>query len=159
MASPQRAESYGGDLTVKHNIYSPLEEGATKHPDNAAIVAMHQAGDHLANLTSAPKPPHSPLVWTHRDLLTAAQKASTGLANQGVQRGGTVVMLFPNRVEWAILMYATIMSGLTFAPLDFGMVTEARREELAGLLRTLRPDVVVVGDREGAVGVSCSMKG
>lgn len=158
MASLQQAESYGGDLTVKHNIYIPLEEGATRHPDNAAIIAMHQPGDHLANLTSSPKSPNPPLSWTHRELSTAALSVALGLSSRGVRRGGTVVMLFPNRVEWAILMYATIMMGLTFAPLDFGMVTEARSEELKGLLQTLRPDVVVVGDGEGATAVSCSMR-
>ena len=154
MESPRRAEAYGGELSVKSNIYSPLEEGVTEHPNNAAIIAMHHPGDHLANLTSSPKPPDPPLSWTHRDLSTAALNFAQGLSSHGIQRGGTVVMLFPNRMEWAILMYATTLLGLTFVPLDSGMVTEARREELAGLLGTLRPDVVVVGDGEGAPGVS-----
>lgn len=156
MEPKKLAEAYGGDLSIKHNNYLPLEEGATTYPDHAAVIAMHQFGNHLASLTPISKPLEPPLSWTHRDLSAAALNLAQSLSNHVVQRSGTLVMLFPNRLEWAVLLYATVMMGLTFVPLDFGMTTDARREELAGLLGTLKPDVIVVGDGKCAAAVSPS---
>lgn len=165
MALNQPAEAYGGELAVEYNLYKSLAHGVTEYAQNAAVICMHQPKAHLAAFTSAdltailverPKERRF-LRWSHQDLCTAAQNVALGLQDRGVHRVGAMVTLIPNGVEWAVLMYASVILGLSFVPLDSGMVTRARAEELANLMRLLSPDVVVVAGREGALAVSACL--
>lgn len=157
--TPQLAEADGGALTVEHRtLYEHVSQGVKNHPQNTAIVCMHQPSDHLGHLIQ----PHTAhvarqyLVWTYRDLNTAAQRVALGLQARGVRRGSTIATLIQNGVEWAILRNAAVLLDLTFVPLDHGMVTSARQEELTNLMKVLEPAAVVAMDLEAANAVSRS---
>ncbi|KAJ9618463.1 hypothetical protein H2203_009060 [Taxawa tesnikishii (nom. ined.)] len=87
-------------------------------------------------------------VWTHSELVPASGRVARFLVSKGVKQHDTLSTFIWNSVEWAILFWAALRLGLKFVPMDPRSVE--RREELAYLLSTVRPHVVVVMDEEAA---------
>ena len=144
---PRLAEQYGGSLACASSVFTMLEEGLQTSAYEPAVVAMHQPASHLSTLTASDRIRNeSYLIWTHQDLFEASVRLSFWLQKQGIGPASTLVSLIPNGIEWAILMYTSAVLGYTFAPLDPGALESARSQELESLMRTLRPDAVVVLD-------------
>ena len=117
---------------------------------NGFKVDMQQSGDYLSqlaevNLVDGEKG-HDDLIWSHSQLRHAASKAAIALLAHGVQPGSTVVTLISNRVEWAIMLYAVNLCGMTLASLDFGALSSSRSTELQNFMSTLKPAVVIVAN-------------
>jgi len=156
----QLAELDGGKIANHPSIFIHVEEGLKQNPNGLAVIVMHQPGRHLSELIENESTQHQDsshtfkhLSWTYSELHTAALRVSAGLMALGVQPGSTIVTLMPNGIEFPILLWASIVMRLKLATLDFGALREARSMELKNFMISLKPDVVVVPDNEGAESV------
>jgi crotonobetaine/carnitine-CoA ligase len=90
--------------------------------------------------------------WTLADVLGEVDRAAVGLAERGVGRGDRVAILLGNRPQTLFAWFAANRLGAIAAPLNPAL----KRPELAGLLRLMRPRVLVVDEHralaEGAAG-------
>lgn len=81
---------------------------------------------------------------TYDDLGKQITAARGGLAALGVQQGDRVAIIANNRVEWAVMSYATYQLGAAFAPMYESQTTE----DWNHILKDARPTVLVVSKPE-----------
>ena len=145
------AELDGGPIHHESSIWSLLEEAHDKDPEKLAIAAMHQPPTHLEDLAGqGSRPDTQHLAWSYSQLMRGAYRIASALEACGVSRQSTLVTFLPNSAEWCLLLWAAALMKLTFVPLDRGMLSEARSDELEYLIQTLKPAAIVVFDKAGA---------
>jgi fatty-acyl-CoA synthase len=71
-----------------------LDRTAAKHPDNEALVALHQD-----------------IRWTYKEFLDKVNEAARAFLAIGVERGDRVGIWSPNRYEWTVTQFATAKVG------------------------------------------------
>jgi 4-coumarate--CoA ligase len=149
------AEITSDPPSLPQSIWHVLDATASKHGDDIAITAMHQSADHLAGLFPNSRVQRETrwLSWTYSELRHVAIRLASGLVAGGVKRGSTVATLVPNGIEHVLLFWVAAMLQLTLAPLDPGLVTSGRQEQLRDYLQRLSPDAVVVQDNAGTEAV------
>ena len=115
---------------------------------------MHQARNHLSGLAGIDNVDGDAgdgcLTWTHSQLHNASLRVADGLHSLDAEPETVMMTLIPNRVEWALLLYANSICRLTLASLDYGALNPARNAELQNFVRTLKPTVVVVSNESDA---------
>lgn len=92
MANKELADVYGGDLEDDRSLFTHIERGLQKNPHGPAVIVMHQAANHLAELTTTADADQVEnghktngssgeecLTWTFTQLHEAALKFTTGL--------------------------------------------------------------------------------
>jgi len=80
---------------------------------------------------------------SYRQLLDAAAASAVRLAAAGIRYGSRVAAIDANTTDVLAALYAATALGASFAPLNF----RARGSELADLLATAAPDLVLAGGR------------
>ena len=75
-------------------IGAALEEAARRHPDDEALVSVHQRRR-----------------YTYAELDAAVNGCAGGLLGLGIRAGDRVALWAPNCVEWALVQYATAKIG------------------------------------------------
>lgn len=125
-------------------------------PMNLADFLRATAADH------GPKPalvPEEGDPWTFAHLDAEADRVAAGLAARGIVPGDRVVLVFPNRPEFAAAYFGTLRAGAVAAPVN-PMLTAAEIEPIVrdaeprlvladddlGQIRPVWPDVVGLGD-------------
>lgn len=171
---PSISEVDGGPVTLGPSLFFHLEKALKSYPDRTAVVVAHQDANHLMELadqshsSNAQKDPTSNttnnsqstadcLQWSFKSLHNAALHVVAALDSCGVQAGARIAHLIPNCIEWSVLSWSCMLGKLTQAALDPGMLSLARATELQNILDTLRPDVIVVPDEEGAAAVDSAL--
>jgi len=76
--------------TIGHN----LQRTATLHPDNDAVVSVHQR-----------------IRWSYREFDQRVNALADGLLTNGLRKGDRVGIWSTNRVEWTLVQYATAKVG------------------------------------------------
>lgn len=93
------------------------------------------------------------LIWTYTQLHRAAMGLAAGLMAHGIEPGMRIATLFPNGVQFPLTLWTASAMRLTACHLDPGAVSEARKEELAKYMTSIKPDVVMVVDQQAATAV------
>jgi acyl-CoA synthetase (AMP-forming)/AMP-acid ligase II len=139
-----RAEDYGPSVEeYSGSLWSTLQKPVQQHPDNIALICCQQANDHLSWLS----PPgtgnqKAHFEWTYAQLLRAAEALGRSLQHAGLDRASRLVALCPNNAEWTVLLWACAAIGVTFVPLNPGLI--GREKEMRHVLGTIRPSGIAV---------------
>ncbi|MBK1789036.1 AMP-binding protein [Prauserella cavernicola] len=107
-------------------VRSVLSEVAAEHPDRTALVGYRTNG---------------PVVrQTYREFDAAAHHAASALASLGVGKGDAVVLMLPNWIEYAALVYGINELGAIYAgvPVAYG------ERQAAAILRRSKAKVLVI---------------
>src|ERR1700678_1378578 len=89
------AHGLGGVPLLGETIGASLERTAAGVPDRPAIVSRHQG-----------------VRLSYRDLDAEVDRVALGLLAAGLEAGDRVGIWSPNRVEWALVQYATAKAGI-----------------------------------------------
>jgi fatty-acyl-CoA synthase len=95
-------------------IGTNLERTAARVPDRQAIVSCHQD-----------------VRLTYRELDDAVDRVARGLLAAGLQAGDRLGIWSPNRVEWALVQYATAKAGVILVNINPAYRTHELRYVLA----------------------------
>ncbi|KAA8648079.1 hypothetical protein EYZ11_007064 [Aspergillus tanneri] len=153
----------GGPLENKTSVFAHIEQGLQNNPHGAAVVCMHQSADHLGHLVPADEEaevgPHRAdcLSWTYTQLHGAAHKLVAGMTANNVEAESTMLVLIPNGVEYALLLWACELLRLTFVSVDPALLQESSREYLKATLGAVAPSLVVVHDPLGSNAVDAAL--
>ena len=90
--------------------------------------------------------------WTLGDVLDQVDRYAVGLAERGVVRGDRVAIMLGNRPETLFAWFATNCLGAIAAPLN----PAHKPFELAGLLRLMRPRVLLVDEHRPLAEAACA---
>ncbi|KAI9719235.1 MAG: putative NRPS-like protein biosynthetic cluster [Candelaria pacifica] len=104
----------------------------------AAVVSRHQVGDQKSG----------PLVCSYVEMYHKAQTLAARLFNVGVRKGTTIAAIVDNRVEWALIFWASIKLDAIFVPINPRSINSPR--EFEHMVGVSQPGVVVVIDEEAA---------
>lgn len=159
MSTDQLAEVYGGPYEPPHSLFALIEQGLKRNPHGPATISIHQpsglysdlAKDGESNDNNVDNP--ECLTWTYTQLHRAAMKFAAGLMALGIEPGMRIATLFPNGVQFPLTLWMTAALRLTACHLDPGAVSEARKEELAKYMTSIKPDIVMVADQQAAKAV------
>ncbi|WP_020500587.1 AMP-binding protein [Sciscionella marina] len=110
------------------SLRSLLTEAATAHPDRTALIGRG-GGERISR--------------TYREFYRAAHHAANVLAALGVGIGDAVVLMLPNRVEYAELVFGINELGAIYAgiPVSYG------EQQAAAILRRSKAKVLVIPRR------------
>ncbi|WPG98344.1 4-coumarate--CoA ligase 2 [Acrodontium crateriforme] len=150
------AEVDGGPADTRSSLFAYLEHGLETSPYEPAAIVMHQPPDHLSEMVKASgprgcdKPSAEHLTWTYSQLHEAAVNLAAGLLAQKIQPGSTIATFLPNGIEWLLILWAVTLAKLPLASLDYSSLQPDRTVELQALLKTSRPDLIIVPNEEAA---------
>ena len=149
---PPLAEIYNPSPTLPSSLWHMLDAGSKIDPDSPAISVMHQSWDHFAKLL-----PHAErnarrqwLSWTYAELKHASLSLAAGMQDHGVKRGSVVATFINNGIENELLLWVSAILQLTLAPLDPGLLSPGRDDQLKDYITRLHPQTVVVSDASAA---------
>lgn len=167
MSSSELAYVDGGLLDYEPSLFSHFHRSLRSSPGDTAIIVVHQNANHLETLARLPDPQNvvsghstktlSCLSWTYAQLHHAAVQVVQGLRVRGIKAGSTAVVLVPNGIESAVLLWASILGRFSLSNLDLGALSKPRAPELQMLLRRLKPDAIIVQDEAGAHAVDTAL--
>ncbi len=86
------------------------------------------------------------VTLTYAETLEKVEILAAWLAAEGVGRGDHVAVSGKNSPEWAVAYLATLFSGATVIPIDYGL----HDHEIENLLRTAKPRVFFVDEEKYA---------
>ncbi|KAI0536945.1 putative amp dependent CoA ligase [Xylaria digitata] len=122
-------------------------------PQNGLWQKLRQQGDIRQNEmrdpageTEAPVGETRCLSLSYLQLHQAALNVALGLRSLGAQPNTTLLMLIPNGVEYAILLWACTLLHVTYVSLDPSCLDISGFTNLKYTLRELKPQIVVVPD-------------
>ncbi|RYP41572.1 hypothetical protein DL767_000914 [Monosporascus sp. MG133] len=147
------ADIDGGPLANNHkSIFAHIERGLLEHPDQPAVICMHQHVDHLTQwgdideeFQSAIKgidPSPRCLTLTYAQLHAGALKLVAGFQANGIRPGSTVLCMIPNSCEYALILWACAILRLTLAAVDPHALGD--KHGLAEYLQSLTPAVLLI---------------
>lgn len=174
LLDPGISEVDGGPVTLETSVFAQLEKSLKSNPDSTAIIVAHQRANHLSELADQNYESNASvalnsiqlnnhdstdncLQWSYRALHNAGLHLVAALNKQNIQPAARVAFFVPNGIEWAILLWSCVLGKFTQAALDPGMLSPPRSQELQNILDTIRPDVIVVPDKEGASAVDLAL--
>ncbi|OTA56062.1 acetyl-CoA synthetase-like protein [Hypoxylon sp. EC38] len=159
------ADINGGPLAkTPQSIFSQIERGLLRSPNQPAVICMHQPADHLAkwmdlngslpsvNATGLTK---DCLTVTYAQLHTAALKLAAGLTANGVLPSSICLCIIPNGGEYALILWACAILRLTLASLDPSVLEN--REGFPDYLQSLKPAVVFADDLRSGEEIEYSL--
>lgn len=160
------ADIDGGPIVNNHqSIFSHIERGLLKSPNELAIISMHQPADHLAEwlgpdrelqfLIKSSDATKNCLVLTYAQLHAGALRLAAGLTAQGILPGSRVLCVISNGVEYALILWTCAVLRLTLAALDLSILSN--KEVLVTHLESLQPDVIFVDDIQGATYIEAAL--
>ena len=162
-ATPTMAELSdidGGEVILSHgSLFEYFEPAIRDNPDGPAVVVKHQAGDHLQTLTGKDHSQQGHLTWTYRDLHQASFRLASAFLNSRLQpECSTIICFIPNGIEWALLLWTSMLLKMPISPLDMGGLWPQRSSELESYLTSIKADAIIVPDVEGATAVDAMLK-
>lgn len=149
----------------EETIFTCMESGLLKSPDQFAVVSRSQSADHLSDIVqySTGRLPSrindSCLRWTYAEYFGTAVNLAAGLSPRAPTPNSIMVTFVPNSVEWLLLFSSSIIAKFGVAFLDIDMLQEPRRAELEARLVQLRPFSIVVADGVGASAIDEALQG
>lgn len=162
----RKADVCGTSLSSSHNsLFSSIESGLFRDPNNLAVVSRDQPHDHLSEVVRAYQ--HSSdtaektggcLRWTYRQYNGVSISLAEGLSQRISHPGSRIVTLIPNSVEWLLLLSASIISKNAIACLDANMLNKPRHAELRSKIIDLQPSVIVVENTEGVAAAEQALE-
>ena len=146
-----KAEDYGPPIEdYPGTFWSLLRTSAEHYPDHTALICCEQANDHLQWLSpTETDTQQAHFRWTYTQLLRAAKTLGQSLQKAGIERASRLVVLCPNNAEWAVLLWACASIGVTFVPLNAGLV--GRTKEMRHVLETIQPSGIAVFNEKDLV--------
>jgi cyclohexanecarboxylate-CoA ligase len=120
------------------NLRETLTDAVRAHPDRVAVIA------------ASIDPVVPARAVTYAGLDEAVNHVAGGLRRLGVGVGDSVVVMLPNRFEFATAIFAILQVGATYTgvPYAYG------EREVASILRRCRPRVVIVSAEERGNGLA-----
>ncbi|KAF2209147.1 hypothetical protein CERZMDRAFT_47840 [Cercospora zeae-maydis SCOH1-5] len=149
------AQISGGQLPTHTSVFQHLEEGLHRSLNEPAIICPHQSYGHLDKLVSeegvirgdgtpSPRSELECMTLTYEELHCTALKLVDGLIALGARPRSTILIAVPNRVEFAIILWASILMQLTMVNMDVSSLEVPEHNHLKDALRTLRPSIVLL---------------
>lgn len=151
MKDIQMSESDGGPAEVQHkSLWQWFIREARQQHDATALVALHQAPEHLSTLLTKPDQVWSAdhFTWTYGQLLEAVENLAAFWSESGIKPNDKVFTLVNNSAEWALFFWACMRLGTTFVPLDASVLN--RNDEIQWLISDLKPAIVLASNAEDA---------
>ena len=153
-------------LVNKVSVYSHIEQSLRKSPHKTAVLCMHQPASHLSDLVPVDDALQQQdgghrsncLTMTYTQLHRVAMTLAAGVMANGVQPGSTILTLIPNAVEYSLLFWTSIVMRMTFTSLDPSSLGASGNTDLRSLMKTLKPEFVVVRNVAGAKAVDDAVK-
>ena len=135
---PSTAEIHGAKIEpTDKSLWTLLSAAADQHPDNAAIISLHQSEHSRA-----------PLRWTYAQLQHKCASLAGTLKSLGHPPKDPVVTLLDNQAECGLLFWTCARLGSPFVPLSPRSL--ARPEELKYMLRVAGAGILVATDEDQA---------
>ncbi|KAL2859780.1 class I adenylate-forming enzyme family protein [Aspergillus lucknowensis] len=153
-SSRQPAEIDGGLLHNEPSVFLHIERGLRQNPHGLAVISTHQPPRHLSSLVGDASHDEPCLAWTYTQLHRAALRVAGGLLAHGARSNSTMLLLVPNGVEYAVLLWMAVILRLTIVCLDPGLLDASKQDELRDLIDLTKPSIVVVQDEAGAGAVT-----
>ncbi|KAH8711847.1 putative amp dependent CoA ligase [Phaeosphaeriaceae sp. PMI808] len=157
-------------LSETESIFVHLERGLQINPHMPAVICMNQRAGYLSRLfkdddSSDESSSHKArseikdcLSITYMQLLTAAQRLATKWTKQGLKSGSTILLCVPNGGEFCILLWTCVLMRLTMVCVDPSLLDANSHADLKGVLRSLKPSIIVIPDLLGTVSVDIAIE-
>ncbi len=134
--TPELVTRYGEEGSWRDITFDGyLSKAAAKHPDKLAAVSVDgKTGERASSIS-------------YGELDVLVNRLVGGLSGLGVERGDTVSLMLPNRLEFAALIFAVSRLGAVYSgiPVSYG------EKDVAFMLRRARSKVLVIpSDDRGA---------
>ena len=145
------AEDYGEALPGPvPTLCSLLMRSANAHPDNTALVCLHQPRDFMPERADfgPGNGQKDCLRWTYAQLQNVSDLFAAGLTDNGVLKGNVIGAFLYNESTWAVALWAAAKLACPFVPLSPRMLSNSR--QLQHTLELAKIEVVIVSDDEMA---------
>ncbi|OPY47163.1 MAG: Acetyl-coenzyme A synthetase [Methanosaeta sp. PtaU1.Bin028] len=111
---------------IGRTIGEMFDEIAESHPDNDALVSLHQG-----------------LRYTYRELKIEVDRAAEGLLSLGMKKGDRLAIWSTNMAEWIIAQFATAKAGIILVNIN----PAYRTHELEYVLKQSEAQALILMDR------------
>ncbi|HOT06849.1 MAG: Acetyl-coenzyme A synthetase [Methanosaeta sp. PtaB.Bin039] len=111
---------------IGRTIGEMFDEIAESHPDNDALVSLHQG-----------------LRYTYRELKIEVDRAAKGLLSLGMKKGDRLAIWSTNMAEWIIAQFATAKAGIILVNIN----PAYRTHELEYVLKQSEAQALILMDR------------
>ncbi|KAL4780402.1 hypothetical protein BJX76DRAFT_351027 [Aspergillus varians] len=159
LSALEEIESFidGGPLLNEtQSVFAHLEQGLQKSPHGVAFISMHQP-KHLLDdwIPTDDGFPSASSEWdclslTYSQLHQGALRLAPGLVASGATPGSVMLVVIPNGVEYALLLWVCSILRVTLASIDPSILDPLRRQELHRYLNALKPQAILVPDANAA---------